>query len=766
MKKYYLLEDKGVYVPGKTYSINIKDSVFLKNFNKVNFDKLEIFITSDRNQIEDFDDKDISKENIYDKNGFNKLFGFCGELKIDEKTKSYYFSCKGIAEIVNIVYVENNDINVHIVEMEMHNKNFNQQKIFTKIKGLLDEYIRLENININLESKNDLNSFINYNLEILFLNPLVIKKILYFSDLKEKAEYTIMTLETLINMKKYGEKIRNKVKINLDNQQKEYFLREEIKVIQEELDEINPETSEIKKLENIIKKIKISDDDKKIVFNEIKRLQSTPVMSPEYSIIRTYLETIIALPWEKETTDNVSFDIFEKNFKKTHYGLEDIKERIIEFLAVKKLNPTIKSPIICLVGPPGVGKSSLAKSIATSINRKFIRISLGGVKDESEIRGHRRTYVGAMPGKFIQSLKKVKVKNPLILLDEIDKMESGYRGDPASAMLEITDPEQNKEFVDHYLDIPFDLSKILFIATANNLADIPAPLRDRMEIIRLSSYTIKEKENIAKEYLIKKQIEENGLNKEQISFTSNAILKIITGYTYEAGVRDLERKIATICRKVAIKILKGEKKIKVTLSNITELLGNSKFDLKTKNKKSQIGVVNGLAYTSLGGDILEIETVISAGSGKLILTGKLGDVMKESAQASLSYIRSNSKILKVDNYDFNKIDIHLHVPEGAIPKDGPSAGITILISILSTLKNKAVDSNIAMTGEITLHGKIIPIGGVKEKLYSAEKMDIKEVILPYKNKIDINEISKDVLKNLKLDFVSDVKEVLNIIFKE
>ena len=393
-------------------------------------------------------------------------------------------------------------------------------------------------------------------------------------------------------------------------------------------------------------------------------------------------------------------------------------KRQIEFLAVKKLNPAIKSPIICLVGPPGVGKSSLAKSIATSINRKFIRISLGGVKDESEIRGHRRTYVGAMPGKFIQSLKKVKVKNPLILLDEIDKMESGYRGDPASAMLEITDPEQNKEFVDHYLDIPFDLSKILFIATANNLADIPAPLRDRMEIIRLSSYTIKEKENIAKEYLIKKQIEENGLNKEQISFTSNAILKIITGYTYEAGVRDLERKIATICRKVAIKILKGEKKIKVTLSNITELLGNSKFDLKTKNKKSQIGVVNGLAYTSLGGDILEIETVISAGSGKLILTGKLGDVMKESAQASLSYIRSNSKILKVDNYDFNKIDIHLHVPEGAIPKDGPSAGITILISILSTLKNKAVDSNIAMTGEITLHGKIIPIGGVKEKLYS------------------------------------------------
>lgn len=766
MKKYYLLEDKGVYVPGKTYSINIKDSVFLKNFNKVKFDKLEIFITSDRNQIEDFDDKDISKENIYDKSGFNKLFGFYGELKIDEKTKSYYFSCKGIAEIINILYVENNDINVHIVEMEMHNKNFNQQKIFTKIKGLLDEYIRLENININLESKNDLNSFINYNLEILFLNPLVIKKILYFSDLKEKAEYTIMTLETLINMKKYGEKIRNKVKINLDNQQKEYFLREEIKVIQEELDEINPETSEIKKLENIIKKIKISDGDKKIVFNEIKRLQSTPVMSPEYSIIRTYLETIIALPWEKETTDDVSFDIFEKNFRKTHYGLEDVKERIIEFLAVKKLNPAIKSPIICLVGPPGVGKSSLAKSIATSINRKFIRISLGGVKDESEIRGHRRTYVGAMPGKFIQSLKKVKVKNPLILLDEIDKMESGYRGDPASAMLEITDPEQNKEFVDHYLDIPFDLSKILFIATANNLADIPAPLRDRMEIIRLSSYTIKEKENIAKEYLIKKQIEENGLNKEQISFTSNAILKIITGYTYEAGVRDLERKIATICRKVAIKILKGEKKIKVTLSNITELLGNSKFDLKTKNKKSQIGVVNGLAYTSLGGDILEIETVISAGSGKLILTGKLGDVMKESAQASLSYIRSNSKILKVDNYDFNKIDIHLHVPEGAIPKDGPSAGITILISILSTLKNKAVDSNIAMTGEITLHGKIIPIGGVKEKLYSAEKMDIKEVILPYKNKIDINEISKDVLKNLKLDFVSDVKEVLNIIFKE
>ena len=489
-------------------------------------------------------------------------------------------------------------------------------------------------------------------------------------------------------------------------------------------------------------------------------------MSPEHSIIRTYLDTVVALPWNTLTADEIDIKNAEKILNEDHYGLEKIKERILEFLAVKKLRDDMKSPILCLSGPPGVGKSSLAKSIASSMGRSFVRISLGGVHDEAEIRGHRRTYLGALPGKIIQSLKKIKTKNPVILLDEIDKMASDIKGDPAAAMLEVIDPAQNNEFVDHYLDIPFDLSKVLFIATANNLSLIPAPLRDRMEVIELESYTIKEKENIAAKYLIPRQIKENGLKKGQITFTKQAINKIINGYTYEAGVRNLERVFGSICRKAALKVLQGEEKIKVGVANLEDFAGPEKYSSKDKNVKPEIGLVNGLAYTVVGGDTLEIETSVSKGNGKIILTGKLGDVMKESAQMAISYLRSNAEKLNIEDINFSEIDIHLHVPEGAVPKDGPSAGITITTSVYSALTKKAVDNNIAMTGEMTLHGKVLPIGGVKEKILSSEKMNINTIIIPTKNKKDLIDIPEEVLEKLTIHSVDNIQEVFKIVFGE
>ena len=539
-----------------------------------------------------------------------------------------------------------------------------------------------------------------------------------------------------------------------------------MKVVQDELRQISPEDDDIEKLRQAINEIELSEEDKAVLLKEVDRLEKTPVMSPEHSIIRTYLDTVVALPWNTLTADEIDIKNAEKILNEDHYGLEKIKERILEFLAVKKLRDDMKSPILCLSGPPGVGKSSLAKSIAASMGRSFVRISLGGVHDEAEIRGHRRTYLGALPGKIIQSLKKIKTKNPVILLDEIDKMASDIKGDPAAAMLEVIDPAQNNEFVDHYLDIPFDLSKVLFIATANNLSLIPAPLRDRMEVIELESYTIKEKENIAAKYLIPRQIKENGLKKGQITFSKQAINKIINGYTYEAGVRNLERVFGAICRKAALKVLQGEEKIKVGVNNLEDFAGPEKYSGKDKNVKPEIGLVNGLAYTVVGGDTLEIETSISKGTGKIILTGKLGDVMKESAQMAISFLRSNAEKLGIEGVNFSEIDIHLHVPEGAVPKDGPSAGITITTSVYSALTKKPVDNNIAMTGEMTLHGKVLPIGGVKEKILSSEKMNINTIIIPTKNKKDLIDIPEEVLEKLTIHTVDNIQEVFKIVFGE
>ena len=765
MTKYYLLENRDIFFPSNTYTIDVTDKKFLKTIKGLKKDKISVFVTSKRKPIDTYDEK-FSEDDMFDNQGFNVFFGTYGQLTIDKKANKYEYHCYGVAEVKSGVY---NDKHVEYLDITIKNtedNGFDKNTMLNNIEELLKKYLARENFEIDYYKTDNLEKFINKNMKFFPLDRLLKKRILYLLDLEKKAIFLSRSLEAFLVGNSFKREIDDKVRTNLDLQQKEYFLREQMKVVQDELKQISPEDDDVEKIRKAIIEIGLSDEDKTLLLKEVDRLEKTPVMSPEHSIIRTYLDTVVALPWNILTKDEIDIKTAEKILDEDHYGLDKIKERILEFLAVKKLRDDMKSPILCLSGPPGVGKSSLAKSIARSMGRSFVRISLGGVRDEAEIRGHRRTYLGALPGKIIQSLKKIKTKNPVILLDEIDKMASDIKGDPASAMLEVIDPAQNNEFVDHYLDIPFDLSKVLFIATANNLSLIPAPLRDRMEVIELESYTVKEKENIAIKYLIPRQIKENGLEKEQIAFTKQAINKVINSYTYEAGVRNLERVLGSICRKVALKILKGEEKIKIGVNNLEEFAGPEKYSLKDKNSQPEIGLVNGLAYTVVGGDTLEIETSISKGTGKIILTGKLGDVMKESAQMAISYLRSNAEYLGLSEINFSEIDIHLHVPEGAVPKDGPSAGITITTSVYSALTRKAVNNDIAMTGEMTLHGKVLPIGGVKEKILSSEKMNINKIIIPTKNKKDLVDIPKEILAKLTIYTVDNISEVFNIVFGE
>lgn len=765
MTKYYLLENRDIFFPSNTYNIDVTDKKFLKTIKGLKKDKISVFVTSKRKPIDTYDEK-FSEDDMFDNQGFNVFFGTYGQLTIDKKANKYEYHCYGVAEVKSGVY---NDKHVEYLDITIKNtedNGFDKNTMLNNIEELFKKYLARENFEIDYYKTDNLEKFINKNMKFFPLDRLLKKRILYLLDLEKKAIFLSRSLEAFLVGNSFKREIDDKVRTNLDLQQKEYFLREQMKVVQDELKQISPEDDDVEKIRKAIIEIGLSDEDKTLLLKEVDRLEKTPVMSPEHSIIRTYLDTVVALPWNILTKDEIDIKAAEKILDEDHYGLDKIKERILEFLAVKKLRDDMKSPILCLSGPPGVGKSSLAKSIARSMGRSFVRISLGGVRDEAEIRGHRRTYLGALPGKIIQSLKKIKTKNPVILLDEIDKMASDIKGDPASAMLEVIDPAQNNEFVDHYLDIPFDLSKVLFIATANNLSLIPAPLRDRMEVIELESYTVKEKENIAIKYLIPRQIKENGLKKEQISFTKQAINKVINGYTYEAGVRNLERVLGSICRKVALKILKGEEKIKIGVNNLEEFAGTEKYSSKDKSSQPEIGLVNGLAYTVVGGDTLEIETSISKGTGKIILTGKLGDVMKESAQMAISYLRSNAEYLGLSEINFSEIDIHLHVPEGAVPKDGPSAGITITTSVYSALTRKAVNNDIAMTGEMTLHGKVLPIGGVKEKILSSEKMNINKIIIPTKNKKDLIDIPKDILAKLTIYTVDNISEVFNIVFGE
>lgn len=564
--------------------------------------------------------------------------------------------------------------------------------------------------------------------------------------------------------------INDKIDKKLQEHQKQYYLKEKLKVIKNELgntDEVEDEDakSDIGQLKAKFKTLSVNEEVKEKFETEIKKLSSIPTFSPEYSTIKDYLTWVTDLPWNKN--DEIKNDIkkAEKILERDHYGLEEIKERILEFLAVLHKTNKLNGPIICLVGAPGVGKTSLAKSIAEATNRKYIKISLGGVRDEAEIRGHRRTYVGAMPGKIIQSMKKAKTSNPLILLDEIDKMSSDYKGDPTSAMLEVLDPEQNKSFNDHFLELEYDLSNVMFIATANSLQEIPIPLRDRMEIIKLSGYTEDEKIQIAKKYLVKKQLELHGLTKEEFSIDDKSIIKIIRNYTFEAGVRNLERNIETLVRKATKKIVEDKKikKVSITTKNLKDYLGVEKNSYNEANKTDSVGVSTGLAYTDFGGDLLYIEALKFDGNGKLLITGKLGDVMKESVEAAFSYVRSKASEIGITSKVFNKYDFHLHVPEGATPKDGPSAGVAISSALMSTLTGLKVRSDTAMTGEITLTGKVLPIGGLKEKLLAALRGNIKNVLIPKDNVKDLEKVPENVKKKLNIKPIEKIEEAFEFL---
>jgi len=590
------------------------------------------------------------------------------------------------------------------------------------------------------------------------------QKILDAVSMTERYEVLMALLLKEIEIIAIKNDFQAKVKAQVDKNQKEYLLREQMKVIREELGEDNTE-SDADHFAEALGKIKADKEVKEKIKKEIDRFKNISSSSSESAVARGYIETLLELPWNKTSRDNKDLKNAEQILNADHYGLEKVKERMLEFLAVRNLTSKGESPIICLVGPPGTGKTSIARSVAKALDKKYVRISLGGVRDEAEIRGHRRTYVGAMPGRIVNGLRSAGVKNPLMLLDEIDKMSSDYKGDTASALLEVLDAEQNKKFRDHYVEIPIDLSEVLFIATANSVQDIPRPLLDRMELIEVTSYTENEKLHIAKEHLLAKQMERNGIRSEQLSITDKAMAKIISGYTREAGVRNLERKLGEICRKAARPLYEGEKeKIKVTEQNLEKFLGKEKYSFDKKNDTDEVGIVRGLAWTSVGGDTLEIEVNIMPGKGEFQLTGQLGDVMKESAQAGISYIRSVSEEYHIPKKFFQENDIHIHIPEGAVPKDGPSAGITMATAMLSAITKTPIRADVAMTGEITLRGRVLPIGGLKEKTLAAKNAGIKTICVPKKNEKDIDEISPEIKKGLEIVFVEQMKDVLDVAF--
>ena len=587
------------------------------------------------------------------------------------------------------------------------------------------------------------------------------QQLLEIYDSKERLEFLSVILSREMEILELEKNISNRVRRQMDKSQRDYYLREQLRAIRHELGEDEDKTEEIDEYREKIAKLGLSAETKEKALKEVSRLEKMPPGAAESVVVRNYLDWIISLPWKKETKDAIDIVKAEAILDEDHYGLKKVKERILEFLAVRKLTKSMKGPILCLVGPPGVGKTSLAQSVARALNRKFVRFSLGGVRDEAEIRGHRRTYVGALPGKIIQSMCDAKSKNPVLLLDEVDKMSSDFRGDPASALLEVLDPEQNNNFQDHFLEVPFDLSRVMFITTANNAETIPQPLLDRMEVINLPGYTEPEKMEIALRHLMPKQLEAHGLAHEDVQISKTAVLAIIREYTREAGVRNLERNLASLYRKAAKEIVSGKKKpIKISSTNIQNYLGVSHYTFGIAETTDKIGVATGLVWTPVGGDIVTIEVSVAPGKGQLILTGKLGDVMKESAQAALSYIRSRVDELEIEPDFHEKTDLHIHVPEGAVPKEGPSAGITMATALVSALTNKPVRWDLAMTGEITLRGRILPIGGLKEKLLGAQRAGIKTVLIPKDNEKEIKEVPKEITKGLTIIPVAHMDEVL------
>ena len=611
---------------------------------------------------------------------------------------------------------------------------------------------------LNIDNVEELVEQIAVNIPLSYQNK---QKILEALTLEERYEVLGAILGNEIEIMQIGRDLQKKVKARIDKNQREYILREQLKLIREELGEDNT-ADDAEEFKKKLQELQAGDEVKEKISKEIERFKNTNSNVSENAVLRGYIETMLALPWEKKSTDSDDLKEAWKVLQEGHYGLKDVKERVMEFLSVRKLTHKGKSPILCLVGPPGTGKTSIARSIAEAMHKKYVRICLGGVRDEAEIRGHRKTYVGAMPGRITAALQQAGVSNPLMLLDEIDKTSSDYKGDTSAALLEVLDPEQNSRFMDHYIEVPQDLSEVLFIATANDVQGIPRPLLDRMELIEIAGYTENEKEHIAKEHLIPKQMEENGIEKGKLTIQSAALKKIINNYTKEAGVRNLERTIGQICRKTARLIMEEDKKkVTVTSKNLSDFLGKEHFNYLMANKKDEIGISRGLAWTQVGGDTLQIEVNVMPGKGELMLTGQLGDVMKESAQAGITYIRSIASDYKVEPEFFQENDIHVHIPEGAVPKDGPSAGITMATAILSAIIKKPVRADLAMTGEITLRGRVLPIGGLNEKLLAAKYAKIKEVLVPAENKPDIQELDKEITDGLTITFVSSMKEVLN-----
>lgn len=613
----------------------------------------------------------------------------------------------------------------------------------------------------NIEEPGRLADVISSQVELKYQQ---LQQLLEATDIVLRLEKMLSLLQDEIEILKIEQDINKRVKQKVEKNQKEYYLREKMKVIQDELDEDKNSTDEIEAYYKKLKDVELPEDVADKIEEEIEKLDRTPNMSPEATVIRNYLDCILDLPWNIEKEEEIEIKKSEEILEADHYGLKDVKERILEYLAVRKMAPAKTSPILCLVGAPGVGKTSLGRSIARALDRDFVRLSLGGVKDEAEIRGHRRTYIGSRPGRIINAMRDAGSKNPVFLLDEVDKMSSDFRGDPASALLEVLDPEQNKEFGDHYLEVPFDLSQVLFVTTANVAYTIPAPLLDRMELIEIPGYTEDEKLKIAENHLLPKIYEDHGLKEEQINISSNAILKVIREYTREAGVRNLERKLAAITRKVAKEFVEGRSnKALVAVNSVEKHLGLPDYEHQESNLEDRIGVATGLAYNQAGGDILDIEVAVVPGKGELTLTGSLGDVMKESAQAALSYVRSKQNELELSDGFYKKYDIHIHVPQGAVPKDGPSAGITIAIALASALTGRKVRGDYAMTGEISLRGRVLPIGGLKTKILAGRRAGINDFILPKKNENKFKEIEKEITKNLNVKFVSHMDQVMNIL---
>ena len=587
-------------------------------------------------------------------------------------------------------------------------------------------------------------------------------------DVKERMDKVIALLSKEIQVLELSNKIQTEVKGEMDKAQREYFLREQMKAIQKELGEVDERQEEFEELKRSIKRAQMPKEVEKVAMKELRRMSRMSPGAAEYTVSRTYLDWLIELPWQKSSEDVLDIKEAKKHLDEDHYGLSKVKDRILEYLAVRKLKNDMKGPILCLVGPPGVGKTSLGRSVAESMGREFVRMSLGGVRDEAEIRGHRRTYIGSLPGRVIKGIKKAGTNNPVFILDEIDKLGADYRGDPSSALLEVLDPEQNTTFSDHYLDVDFDLSKVLFIATANQMGPIPGPLRDRMEVLELPGYTLEEKIQIARKHLINENLDDHGLTDENLEFTDEGLERLIGGYTREAGVRQLKREVAAVCRHIALKVASNEQDGKAVIGpeEVEEIRGPIKFFQEVAERVARCGVATGLAWTPVGGDILFIEATAMKGHGKMILTGQMGDVMKESAQAAMSYVRTHAKDLGIDDRVFEKRDIHVHIPAGAIPKDGPSAGVTMTTAIVSLLTDRPVNHELAMTGEITLRGNVMPVGGIKEKMLAAHRAGIKVALLPDKNEKDLIEIGEDLNVDLEFKFAKVIEDVLQLALGE